>query len=121
MLPSGCANVTRTFPHRTVLVGLGTARRTGAEARPRPWRVGRLEDRAPTSRWQHDLADGSTPLNLGERGDDVTAKQVDRAHDPRMGQVAHLHEAEDLVHAGLLVLLEDLDNAGRVAHGEGAR
>src|SRR5882724_2762010 len=58
---------------------------------------------------------------LGERGDDVAAKQVDRVHDPRVGQVAHLHEAKDLVDAGLPVLREDLDDAGRVAHGEGAR
>jgi hypothetical protein len=37
-----------------------------------------------------------------------------------MGQVAHLHETEDLVHPGHLVLLEHLDDGIRIPHGEGA-
>ena len=50
------------------------------------------------SRGRHPSGVISCPL--GERGDDVAAKQADRVHDPRRGQVAHLHEAKDLVQAG---------------------
>src|SRR5262249_60966575 len=77
-------------------------------------------------RGRHGLRRGKNSLlrsrfALRQRGDDVAAKQVDRVHDSSVSQVAHLHETKDLVDAGLPILSEDLDDAGRVAHGEGAR
>jgi hypothetical protein len=60
------------------------------------------------------------PMILFEIWNDVTAKQLDRVHDARVRQVAHLHEAEYLVDAGLLVFLQHLDDRIRRAHGERA-
>ena len=43
--------------------------------------------------------------HLFEIRNHLPSKQVNRIHDPPVRQVAHLHEAKYLVHAGLLVLL----------------
>ena len=48
------------------------------------------------------------------------AEQLDRVHDARVGQVPHLHEAEDLVYPDLLVFLQHLDDRIGIAHGERA-
>ena len=42
-------------------------------------------------------------IALLEIGYDVAAHQLDGIHDPGVGQGAHLHEAQDLIHSGLLI------------------
>jgi len=51
----------------------------------------------------------------------MASEKLDGLHYSGVGQVAHLHKAQDLVHSCFLVLLQHLDDSVRIAHSKGSR